>query len=355
MRVLHIARKMGQGGAEKVIYQLCKDNKEANQYVASCGGIYVNSLKAFGVEHLMIPDIDRKNPLEMLKTLFVLNEFISKNKIELIHTHHRMAAFYGRILQIFHHNLRHVYTAHNVFHRKKALLRFALKKASIVACGKSVEMNLIDEYKIEKKKIHCIYNCIEAPTKIVNITEFDKSEKLVGVIGRLSEEKGIDVFIKALQIVIRNHPNLKGVIIGDGECRVELEEMANTLGLGNNVLFIGYRKDVFSLIKRMEFIVFPSRYEGFPLTPIETFSVGRTIIVSDIPSNLEIVEDGFNGISFRKDDYTDLACKISKLLEHEELRTKLEFNAAEDYKKRFDYSVFIKNYQELYKHVIANR
>lgn len=85
---------MGQGGAEKVVYQLCKDNKKATQFVASCGGKYVEELNKVGVKHIMIPDIDRKNPVLILKTIVILLRTIKKYKIDIVHSHHRMAAFY---------------------------------------------------------------------------------------------------------------------------------------------------------------------------------------------------------------------------------------------------------------------
>ena len=69
MNVLHISRTMGQGGAEKIVFQLCRDNNSVTQFVASCGGIYVSQLEKIGVKHFQIGDIDKKNPLLILRTL----------------------------------------------------------------------------------------------------------------------------------------------------------------------------------------------------------------------------------------------------------------------------------------------
>ena len=90
---------MGQGGAEKVVMQLCCDNNEHEQFVASCGGIHVPELEKHGVKHFLIPDIDKKDPVFMIKTLFTLIRIVKKEHIDIIHTHHRMAAFYGKLIK----------------------------------------------------------------------------------------------------------------------------------------------------------------------------------------------------------------------------------------------------------------
>ena len=72
MNILHISRTMGQGGAEKVVFQICKDSNKYKMFVASTGGFYENDLKKYGIKHYRIPDIARKNPLVLLKTFLRL-------------------------------------------------------------------------------------------------------------------------------------------------------------------------------------------------------------------------------------------------------------------------------------------
>ena len=129
MKVLHISRTMGQGGAEKVVYQLCVGNNSYESVVASTGGYYLNDLANNNIKHYIIPDLNSKNPFLMIKTIFLLLKIIKEEKVNIIHSHHRMAAFYSRILCYFVKASR-VYTAHNVFYDKKVLLRFSLKMYS---------------------------------------------------------------------------------------------------------------------------------------------------------------------------------------------------------------------------------
>lgn len=66
MKILHISRTMGQGGAEKIVYQLCKDNNANVQCVISCGGGYVEDLIELGVKHFWMPDMDKKSNFDDL-------------------------------------------------------------------------------------------------------------------------------------------------------------------------------------------------------------------------------------------------------------------------------------------------
>ena len=168
INILHISRTMGQGGAEKVVYQICKDIKEKdlNMYVASTGGYLSKKLEEQGIVNINIPDIDKKNPVLMLKTLIILYKTIKKYDISIVHSHHRMAAFYSIILNIFNRKFKRVYTAHNIFEDKKKLMRFSLKGSKIVAVGNSVKRNLEEFYKINTSQIELIYNSVEFPKSI---------------------------------------------------------------------------------------------------------------------------------------------------------------------------------------------
>lgn len=344
---------MGQGGAEKIVYQLCKDNCADINIVASCGGEYVNLLSKIGVKHIGIPDMQNKNPVNIIKTLIKLNKIVKDNNIEIIHSHHRMAAFYARLIQIKNKRILHVYTAHNVFNDKKQLLRFSLNDATIIACGRTVMKNLNSFYEIDENKINIIYNAIEVPSNIEKIVEplINRNNINIGLIGRISSQKGVDLFIKSMPEVIKKFPTTKCFIIGDGENRYNMESLVRGLNLEKNIIFLGFRRDIFNLIEQLDFIVMPSRWEGFPLTPIEVFSMHRTIIVSDIENNLEIVSNEYNGLTFKTENIGELTKKIEDMILIN--RKELEDNAYNTYNKRFSYNQFINNYNSIYKELLA--
>lgn len=346
---------MGQGGAEKVVFQLCSTlNSPHNHiYVASTGGYYVSKLSEINVKHFTIPDLEEKNIRAIVDTFNILSNIIATNNIDIIHTHHRMAAFYARLLQFKFKNLKHIYTAHNVFFDHKSLLNFALKKATIVACGNTVKENLIDVYGISSENIYIIYNSVERKGDSTLETKSKSLKKgfyYIGYIGRLSEQKGVDVFIKAINRIVKSNSKIKGLIIGDGEERGNLEKLTNKLGAKENIHFLGYQNNVYYWLSQIEFVILPSRWEGLPLIPIETFASGKTIIVSDIPSNCEIVNDKYNGLIFEKDNVDDLVDKIKSMVAQKDV---LEKHAYDTYINNFSYSIFKERYSSLYSKIFA--
>jgi len=345
---------MGQGGAEKIVYQLCIDNDAHEQFVISAGGAYVIHLKEHGIKHYIMPDIDQKKPVIMLRCFCSILYVVIAERIDIIHSHHRMAAFYANLISMIT-GVKCVYTAHNVYNCKIKLTQFALKKSSIVAVGDGVKSNLESIYKIPTERITVIYNSIKIDAsgkKDQILCEFKNNKKLlVGTIGRLCEQKGIDVFISALGKVIRNNSDVIGVIIGDGEDRDKIKLQIKELGLSDHVIMLGYRSDVLDIIRQLDFVVLASRWEGLPLTPIEVFSQGKTIIVTDISGNNEIVQDDVNGLLFKKDDVDELIDKINELLQNKDKRARLEQRAFETYQMKYRHVKFVEQYNTIYANI----
>ena len=133
MNILYFTRTMGVGGTEKVIIQMCKslNMQFDNIIVCSCGGCNVEVLNDLGIKHYIINDIEEKSPFSIFKTLIELKKIIKEEKIDIIHTHHRMAALYTRILSYFY-KFKFIHTAHNTFYNKRKLTNFALKKVVLL-------------------------------------------------------------------------------------------------------------------------------------------------------------------------------------------------------------------------------
>lgn len=354
MNILQLSRTMGQGGAEKVVFQISKElSKNNNVYVASTGGIFEEKLENIGVKCIKIPDMNSKNIFLIIKTLITLFSIIKKYDIQIIHSHHRMAAFYSRLIKCFYKNIKTIYTAHNVFYNKKKLLRFSLKDSKIIAVGDSVKTNLIDVYGLNGKEIKVIYNSIEKKENgekpCDEIFLHRENKILIGNIGRLNEQKGIDIFIKAISDIIKYNKNVIGIIVGEGKEELKLKELVKVLNIEKNIKFLGFRTDVTEIIEQLDFIVLSSRWEGLPLTIIETFMMKKTMIASNINGNNEIIKDGYNGLLFEKDNIKELSEKINMIIHDNKLRNKLSDNARKTYNEKFIYSKFIEDYKALYK------
>ena len=340
---------MDIGGAERIVFQLSSDLKDGfdSVHVASTGGLWESELSAKGIQHHKILDIDSKSPLTVLKLLTSIRQIIKKNDITIVHTHHRMAAFYIRLLKFVHPKLIHVYTAHNVFKDKLPLYRFALTNAKSVAVGKAVNKNLKEDVGITDSRV--IYNGVvlkETDDQVDEIISYGGIK--LGCIARLSEQKGWTYLLDAMPLLTVK--DIRLFIVGDGELRDELENKVKELHLQDSVTFLGYRKDIVECINSFDFCVLPSVFEGFGLVAIEAFMNGKTIVATDIPGLNEVVTNK-NGILVPAKDPATLASAIDKLATDATLRQELSSQAKKDYENKFSYPLFLENYRELYREI----
>lgn len=345
--ILHISRTMDIGGAERIVYQLSTDLKDEfdSVHVASTGGLWESELANQGIQHHKILDIDSKNPLTVLKLLYSIGQIIKNNEITIVHTHHRMAAFYIRLLKLVHPKLIHVYTAHNVFKDKLPLYGFALKNAKSVAVGEAVNKNLKEDVGITDSRV--IYNGVvlkETDDHVDEIISYGGIK--LGCIARLSEQKGLTYLLDAMSLLTVK--DIRLFIVGDGELRNELENKVKELHLQNSVTFLGYRKDIVECINSFDFCVLPSVFEGFGLVAIEAFMNSKTLVATDIPGLNEVVTNK-NGILVPAKDPAALASAIDKLAMDATLRQELASQAKKDYENKFSYPLFLENYRELYR------
>ena len=345
--ILHISRTMDIGGAERIVYQLSSDLKDEfdSVHVASTGGLWESELSAKEIQHHKILDIDSKNPLTVIKILYSIGQIIKNNEITIVHTHHRMAAFYIRLLKLVHPKLIHVYTAHNVFKDKLPLYRFALGNAKSVAVGEAVNKNLKEDVGITDSRV--IYNGVvlkETDDHVDEIISYGGIK--LGCIARLSEQKGLTYLLDAMSLLTVK--DIRLFIVGDGELRNELENKVKELDLQDSVTFLGYRKDIVECINSFDFCVLPSVFEGFGLVAIEAFMNSKTLVATDIPGLNEVVTNK-NGILVPAKDPAALASAIDKLAMDATLRQELASQAKKDYENKFSYPLFLENYRELYR------
>lgn len=159
------------------------------------------------------------------------------------------------------------------------------------------------------------------------------------IVGRLSEEKGIDVALMALSYV-----NFRLVIIGDGPLKADIVSAAK---LNPNIEYLGFQKKatIIEYLKRCKALLFPSVcYEGFSMAILEAFSTGTPVIASNLGSMAEIVQDGDNGLHFNPGNAQDLGAKIALLQGDLDLAKRLSMNARKTYLRNYTPGI---NYQKL--------
>lgn len=139
-------------------------------------------------------------------------------------------------------------------------------------------------------------------------------------VGELSYRKHQDLLINSVSLVKKDIPNLKLLLVGEGDLYDDYKKLISTLGVKDNVELLGYRRDVPDLMSLADAAVSSSRQEGLPVNVMEAMATGLPLVVSSSRGNRDLVIDGENGIIVDSDNVNEMSNALVKLYKSEELR-----------------------------------
>ena len=189
---------------------------------------------------------------------------------------------------------------------------------SIIAVSKGVRDDLYKSYSI-KKHIIVIPNPIDfdfIKRKSLELPGIKLTQKFFLCPGRLViAHKAQDLLLRAFKKVLLSSPSVLLLFAGDGPDLFKLEALSKDLGISNNVIFLGWRKDLWPLMNCSIATVLASRYEGWPMVLIEAMAAGSPVIATDCPHGpKEILDDGRLGMLVSMEDENALSKAMIKML-----------------------------------------
>jgi glycosyltransferase involved in cell wall biosynthesis len=173
------------------------------------------------------------------------------------------------------------------------------------------------------------------------------SEFAIGTVTRLHESKGNAYLIDAAARVIRERPAARFFLVGEGPLLGDLQRQAAALGLAERFVFAGFRRDVARTLSAFDLVVFPSLWEGTPLTVFETLAMGKPVVATDADGLLDVLTDGQDAIIVPKRNHEALAGAIVKAMDDPLARTRLG-DAARATGRQYDIAVFVRKMERLY-------
>lgn len=172
---------------------------------------------------------------------------------------------------------------------------------------------------------------------------------IIGAAGRLAFQKGFDVLLRAM----RDVDNATAVIVGDGEDRGQLQELARRLGVAGRTIWRGWADDVVPHVRSFDVFVLPSRFEGFPLAVLEALLAEKPVVAADVGSVGEVVIPGETGFLVPPDDPAALAAAIRQLLADDELQRRMGTRGRRLVLSRFTAAHMARSFSELYGELLA--
>lgn len=364
MKVLQLNTHVNIGGVANYILTLSGALKEKRVEVvaASGGGNLEGEFEARGIPHIFL-NIKTKFEFgpKVIMAIFALSNIIKNEGVDIVHAHTRVsqvAAFFAcRMAKV-----PYVTTCHGYFKVRSRKL-FDTWGVKVIAISDAVAAHLEDDLGVERSRVKTIYSGVD-PQRFSH--EYSQAEKaaikkglglrdgpVIGTIGRLSQVKGQRYLVQAMARVIDKDKNAQCLIVGDGEERLALENLARASGIGNSVFFISSNVDTAKFLSIMDIFVFPSVKEGLGIALLEAMAAGKACVASDIGGIKDIVNTPSYGILVGVGDVEAMSDAILKLMNDKNLKNGIGQNSMARVRENFLLDVMTSKIIDLYKGVLS--
>lgn len=308
--------------------------------VAIGGSIQKKDLESHDIEVAPI-DITGRSLFKIFIGAKNLSKYIEENEFDIVHAQAVGPALMGVISKkLFHCSIPWIWHNHGISNFAYNHIVKYLDNLDLVISNSDYVYVTLRNHGISLEKSKRIHNGINVKDFSVSSDEqkiFEKNihdefdipmkNKILIYVGRLSSEKGVEVFLKAFERVYSVHLNTSCIIVGDGIEKSNLLAQIEKYKSRENIYFIGFRKDIKELVAASNILILPSHIETFSLTSLQSFATGTPCIASDVGGTPEQILNDFNGYLFKDNDYSDLAMKIQYLLENEVIYDYIKKNA----------------------------
>jgi L-malate glycosyltransferase len=304
-------------------------------------------------------------PFLITSEFFALRSIIKRERIELIHAHWILpqgliASFHKKIIRI-----PLLVTVHgsDLFPLKnplyKKLQKFSLKNADFVTVNsEATRKELMQRFPDYSKKIRVVPMGVNIDTfKKRNIKKPKKYSKnrILLTVGRLSDQKGLQYLLAAMDQIKSYDPKVKLLVIGEGPYEKELLKIVRSRNLRGNVEFLGSKSalEISKYYNYADIFILPSLSnrtgtEALGLSLLEAMASGCAVIGTDVGGITFIIKNGHNGILVRERNSQDLATAIIDLLKNKKKSRKLGKNAMIFVREGYSWDTVSKEFEKIY-------
>lgn len=226
----------------------------------------------------------------------------------------------------------------------------------IIAQADSHKKILIEDEGIKPQKMEVVYNGVDIERFQQPVDKATLRAKIglnpyfsvVGIVARLSIEKGHTVFLQAARKILTAYPDVYFLIVGDGKQRGELEEMTRDLGIESNVFFLGAIIDIHQVISLFDVAVMPSDFEAVSNAILEYMAASKPVVATGVGSTPEIVVDRETGYLIPCGDADALAEAVLRLLKDKGLAENMGRAGRKKVEEKFTLRKMIERYESIF-------
>lgn len=364
VRVLQVISGMNAGGMETMImnyYRKMDRNKIQFDFLINTSEkcFYEDEIKSLGGKIYRVT-ARRKNVIKNRKEL---RNFFNNHKYLIAEFHQgityyyplKMAKKYGVKVRIIHNHgidrkfLKYLKIYNEVFAKR----RISNLATHYFSCSEEVNNQLFSNRTLKKRKIEIVSNAIDSKMyeydeenrKVIRKElNLDENIKIYGHIGTFTYPKNHQFLINLFVDILKKNKNSRLILIGKGPLENEIRNLVKEKRIDDKVIFLGIRNDIYKVLSAMDYFLFPSLFEGIPLTLIEAQANGISIIMSDRINKKTIINDNCLSIPLEeKEEWVNALANMKK--ENAEERKKRNQKVKET---NFDIDNVVKKLQGIY-------
>ena len=383
IRVLHVITRMVRGGAQMntLATVLGLDNGIWRSELATGpsegpeGSLEI-AARVAGARLIHIPDLVRPiAPARDARALGQLVRLIRRERPHVVHTHTSKAGVLGRVAARLCRAPVVVHTPHgHVFHSYESRVRTALFIGAERLCGRLADRQIALTEGCRRDHLALRIAPADRFVTIHSGVDFSPFEAarprreavrrelglppgamVLGTVGRLAPIKGQRYLLEAFAALRQSAPRLQLLLVGDGELRADLEQLAERLGCREQTRFLGLRRDVPELLAAMDLFALPSLNEGMGRVLLEAMALELPIVATEVGGIPDLVEDGETGLLVPPGDSVALGEAIQRLLAAPELAKRLGRQGKARATPHYSQEAMVARIEALYRELLAAR
>ena len=310
---------------------------------------------------LAMPAVRRMNLLSFFRGMREIFKYARRKGVTLIHSNTSRASLYaGPVAKML--GIPLIWQV-RIPHPDRFLDRLIFPLSPRIITVSQAVKNRFDRFK--KDKVNTIYNGVDtkkfspgpAPDDIKARFGIAGDEVVIGTVGRLSPEKGLEHLIAGLGKLVGEYPQLKILFVGNGNdaYRLTLQKKAEELQVRPNIIFVGFWKDIPQIMRVLDIFCLPSLTEGFNRSLLEAMACAVPLVATDVGGNSELVQDKQNGLLVPPGSPDALASAIKELLKDKTKAAKMGQEGRKFVEKNFSIETNVRKTEAIYAELISGK
>ncbi len=356
--VLHTESSPGLGGQEiRTLHEARWTAERGWRVILACqpGARLLERASEAGIEAMAIPMRAAWDARAVIR----LGRLIRAERVDIVHTHSSVDAWLGglaaRSLRVPVVRTRHV----SIPIRRRWNPVYTWLADRVITSGEAIRRLVIGSGAPPDRvvAIPAGVDLGEFPFRLRSellAKRLGLSSPVIGSVAMFRGSKGHAHLVEAFCQIRARHPHATLLLVGDGIRRAWVEELARAAGVGEAVVFTGFRPDVAPLLGAMDcFVLASTRTEGIPQSLLQAFAAGVPVVASDVGGIPEVVIDGATGLLAKADSAAELARGIAEVLADPAAAERRALAGRRLVEERFSHMAVMKRLLDLYTEVLA--